>query len=73
MMNHSSGTGWTIRLKQRKKQVSSFFQLEHFSYLTLPEVLLNSKANGSQGRPDAESSMMSGQASPVAHLEGTHN
>jgi hypothetical protein len=33
-----------------------------------PVVVLYSRANGSQGLPAAPSSMMSGQASPVAHL-----
>ena len=34
-----------------------------------PVVLLYSKANGSQGLPACASNMMSGHASPVAHLK----
>ena len=38
-----------------------------------PVVSLYSMAMGSQGRPEAASSMMSGQASPVAHLKKNHH
>ena len=69
-MNHFKGVDCLkmqicIEVKQFEGASSNNFKYS-------PVVLLNSKAKGSQGLPDAESSIMSGHASPVAHLEKRH-